>query len=195
MGYSHGKRWSEEDIISEIFKIMKVLDIDRMPSSVEIERVIGNTSLSNVIAKRGGFKKWANKLNLKQSKCETRLGLYGEEKVKSILEDKGYIVEKMSVKHPYDLLVNGNIKIDVKISNKYTNRSGWSSYSFNLEKKNPTCDIYVLICNDDNKKLVIPSKFLKQTQVCITDKESKYDVFENRWEYVEVYNKFYKWLK
>jgi hypothetical protein len=43
--------------------------------------------------------------------------------------------------------------------------------------------------------LIIPSKFLRQTQLCITDKESKYDVFKDRWEYVEVYNKFYKWLK
>ena len=195
MGYSRGKRWSEEDIISEIYKVMKVLEIDRMPSSVEIERVMGNTSLSNIIAKRGGFNKWASKLHLNQSKCETRLGLYGEEMIKKFLENKGYIVEKMSVKHPYDLLVNGNIKIDVKTSNKYTNPTGWSSYSFNLEKKNPTCDIYVLICNDDNKKLVIPSKYLKQKQVCITDNEIKYEHFKDKWEYVELFDKFYKFIK
>jgi hypothetical protein len=125
---------------------MKALNIKRMPSKSECDLVTGNTSLSNVIAKRGGFEWLAKHMNLKQSDCKTRLGLKGEMQVKKLLEDMGYTVEKMSVKHPYDLLVNGNIKIDVKIANLYSSDKNWTSYSFNLEKSNPTCDIYVFIC-------------------------------------------------
>lgn len=195
MGYTHGIKWTHDNIKKEIYKVMKTLNINRMPSTEEIKLVTNNSALTNAIRRHGGYLYWANELKLEQSNCNTRVGMDGEYAIKSILEGIGYRVEKMSVKHPYDLLVNGNIKIDVKTSNKYTSNSGWSSYSFNLEKRNPTCDIYVLICNDDNKKLVIPSKYLKQTQVCITDNESKYEHFKDKWEYVELFDKFYKFIK
>ncbi|MDU8967449.1 MAG: hypothetical protein E7H39_16555 [Clostridium sp.] len=195
MGYSRGIRWSSEKIINEILEVMRVLDIKRMPSKNECDLVTGNYTLSNAIRRYGGYEYFSQYLNLESKECESKIGLKGELKIKEILENKGYKVEKMSNKHPYDLLVNENIKIDVKTARKYNSDKGWSSYSFNLEKSNPTCDIYVFICIEDEKYLIIPSKFLRQTQLCITDKESKYDVFKDRWEYVEVYNKFYKWLK
>ena len=171
---------------------MTLLNIDRMPSSVEIRKVTNSTSLCNAINKRGGFNHWANIMTLGQSECETRVGLSGELKVKDKLEELGYKVEKMSIKHPYDLLVNGNIKIDVKTARKYNSGKEWSSYSFNLEKYNPTCDIYVFICVEDEKYLIIPSKFLKQTQLCITDKKSKYDIYKDRWDYIDKFDSFYK---
>jgi len=195
MGYSYGIEWNDEKVKEEIFRIMNVLEIDRMPSTVEMQRVTGNTTLANAIARRGGFNKWAKKLQLSLSKCETRIGEYGENLIKDFLQDQDYKVEKMSSKHPYDLLVDGTIKIDVKTSNIFKSSSGWSSYSFNLEKSNPTCDVYVFICVEDKipvKTLVIPSKFLNQTQLCITNKESKYDIYKDRWDYIEQYDKFYK---
>ncbi|NFI30656.1 hypothetical protein FDA37_00070 [Clostridium botulinum] len=192
MGYTHGVKWNDELIKEEIFKVMKALNIKRMPSEPEIKKILKNNGLACAISRRGGFKKWSNKLNLSQSDCETRTGLKEELNIKTILESKGYEVEKMTTRHPYDLLVNGNIKIDVKAANKYSSPIGWASYSFNLEKENPTCDIYVICCLQDEKILVIPSKFLKQTQLCITDKTSKYDIYKDRWDYIEQYNSFYK---
>jgi hypothetical protein len=189
--------WTDDLIETEIKNVMKALNINRMPSSVEIERIAQNNKLTNAIARHGGFNFWSEKLNLKQSKCETRLGQFGEYYIKELLESKGYIVEKMGIKHPYDLLVNENVKIDVKTSKIYkpTNES-WSSYSFNLEKEKPTCDIYVFTClaneKEVNKILVIPSKFLHQTQLCISTGKTKYDMYKNRWDYIEQYDKFYK---
>ncbi|NFI56998.1 hypothetical protein FDA48_11700 [Clostridium botulinum] len=192
MGYVYGTQWTSELIKKEIIKVMNALDINRMPSSVEIKRITGNSKLINAIRRNNGFNYWASKLGLLQSKCETRTGFASEIKVKKILEDKGYKVEKMTTKHPYDLLVNDSVKIDVKSSNKYLSSAGWNSYSFNLEKINPTCDIYIIYCIQDEKLLIIPSKFLKQTQLCITDKTSKYDIYKDRWDYIEQYNSFYK---
>ena len=100
MGYSRGKRWDENKIKSEILKVMTLLNIDRMPSSVEIRKVTNSTSLCNAINKRGGFNHWANIMTLGQSECETRVGLSGELKVKDKLEELGYKVEKM---RPYDM--------------------------------------------------------------------------------------------
>ena len=97
----------------------------------------------------------------------------------------------MSIKHPYDLLVDKNIKFDVKAANKYVNGEGHSYYSFNLEKRNPTCDIYILLCIDTERIFIIPSKFLHQTQISMSD-NSKYSIYENRWDYIEQYSNFYK---
>lgn len=196
MGYTHGKKWSHADMINEVYSVMNALNIKRMPSAKECDLVTGNTGLSNVIAKRGGFEWLSHYLKLDQSKCETRLGRQVEKHIKMILEQQGYKVEQMSVKHPYDLAVNDVVKIDVKAANKYHSKNSWTSYSFNLEKSNPTCDIYVFVCIGDDKYyeriLVIPSKFLNQTQLCISGSVSKYDTFKDRWDYIEQYNKFYK---
>lgn len=180
----------------EIKNVMKALSIERMPSSVEIERVSQNNKLTNAIARHGGYNFWSEKLHLSQSKCETRLGETGEYYIKNLLESKDYKVDKMGVKHPYDLLINDNIKIDVKTSKIYSPiQEKWSSYSFNLEKSNPTCDIYVFVCLDGEKvvkTLVIPSKFLHQTQLCISTKKTKYDMYIDKWDYIDQYDKFYK---
>jgi len=45
MGYTHGTRWDNQKIESEIKKVMRCLGIDRMPSRSEIEQVTGNNSL------------------------------------------------------------------------------------------------------------------------------------------------------
>jgi len=192
LGYVFGIRWTNEKIKEEILNVMKVLNINRMPSSIEIKRVTGDSKLTNAIRRYGGYLYWATELGLSQSECETRTGFKGEIKIKEMLEHKGYLVEKMSVRHPYDLLVNKNVKIDVKSSHKYKSPLGWSSYSFNLKKSNPTCDIYVIWCIEDEKILVMPSKFLNQTQLCITNKVSKYDIYKDRWDYIDTYNSFYR---
>lgn len=191
MGYTHGIQWTDELIKEEIFKVMESLNLNRMPSEPEIKNTLKNSGLACAISRRGGFRKWADKLNLSQSHCETRTGFNAEIKIKEILSNNGYEVEKMSIKHPYDLLVDKNIKIDVKAANKYVNGEGHSYYSFNLEKRNPTCDIYILLCIDTERIFIIPSKFLHQTQISMSD-NSKYSIYENRWDYIEQYSNFYK---
>lgn len=191
MGYTTGIKWSYEAIKEELTKVINALDINRMPTSVEIKSVTKNSKLINAIRRYGGYLYWANQLDLNQAPGTTRLGTLGEEKVKEILEEKGYKVKKMSVKHPYDLLVNSNIKIDVKTARLYVNQSGYSYYTFNLEKKDPTCDIYIFYCVEIDKILIIPSKFLKQTQLSIGEK-SIYNKYIDRWDYLNKFDNFYK---
>ena len=108
----------------------------------------------------------------------------------------GYKVDKMQPRHPYDLLVNGNIKIDVKVSNYfYGVDESYKSHSFNLGKKFHNCDIFILIGLNSNKEivkfLVIPSKMLMGVkQVCIGE-ESKYDKYNDAFRYIEKYDYFY----
>ena len=195
MGYVKGIKWNDDLIAKEILNIKDKLEIDCMPSYGQINKIRKSTDLSNKIAKTGGINKWAKKLNLKIIKSETRIGKRGEKIIEEILKTKGYDVKNVSEKKfPYDLIVNNDIKIDVKLSHLYKGCNG-NFYSCNLEKKIPTCDLYIIICeNDDmsiNKILIIPSKFLHITQLSIGEIESKYNKYIDRWDYIETYNKFY----
>lgn len=146
MGYVKGIKWNDDLIAKEILNIKDKLEIDCMPSYGQINKIRKSTDLSNKIAKTGGINKWAKKLNLKITKSETRIGKRGEKIIEEILKTKGYDVKNVSEKKfPYDLIVNNDIKIDVKLSHLYKGCNG-NFYSCNLEKKIPTCDLYIIIC-------------------------------------------------
>lgn len=197
MGYTHGIRWTEEKAKNEIKDVMKALNLNRMPSRSEIEKVMQTSTLTNYISKNGGFKFWADKLSLNMKKSETSLGKEYEQYITDLLNRKGYEVERMSTKHPYDLLVNMNIKIDVKVSNLYRGPKG-EFHTFNLEKYNHNCDLFICVCVTDDKVvkiLVIPSKFLMKVSQLSLGINSIYDVFKNRFDYIEKYDVFYSNLK
>lgn len=191
MGYTHGIIWNKENIKNEIYKIMNVLEIERMPSASEIGKVTGNTRLVNAIRRHGGYYNTAITLGLDIKDSETKTGTKGEFFIKGLLERRGYSVEKMSTRHSYDLLVDSNVRIDVKTAKKYKSPKGFSFHTFNLEKKNPTCDIYILLKLEEKKVYIVPSKFTHQTQISMGNK-SKYDEYENRFDYIDLYSKFYE---
>ena len=64
MGYSHGHKWTNQDIVNGIEEVIEFLGIDRMPTKQEIETYYGNTALLNKIAKTGGLYLWAENLGL-----------------------------------------------------------------------------------------------------------------------------------
>lgn len=195
MGYVQGTRWTNELIEQEIIKVKEALNLSRMPSNSEVKSVVGN-GLACKISKTGGYKYWADKLNLKMKYSETKLGREYEEKIMKLLQSKGCEVEQMSIKHPYDLLVNLNIKVDVKVSNLYRGEKG-EFHTFNLEKHNHNCDLFICVCVTDDeivKTLVIPSKFLMKVSQLSIGNNSVYDVFKDRFDYIEKYDVFYNQL-
>lgn len=193
MGYTHGNKWTDELITKEILNVKNVLNLDRMPSRSEIVLAVGN-GLSIIIGRRGGYKYWAEKLNLDIKDSETKLGKEYETKIAELLKNKGYEVERMSMKHPYDLLVNQNIKVDVKISNLYRGPKG-NFHTFNLEKYNHNCDLFICVCVTDEeivKTLVIPSKFLMKVSQLSVGGTSIYDKYIDRFDFIKEYDAFYK---
>lgn len=200
MGYTHGKNWTETEIIDRIKEVVNMLELNRFPSNKEINNYYHNTSLTNKISKTGGFYYWANKLGLEIKESESKLGKRFELECLHYLQKMQYFVEKMPTKHPYDLLVNKNIKVDVKVSYLYKNKGNSPFYTFNLEKNCPTCDIYVCYCLNKEKSVekvyVIPSCFLVgKTQLSVGVENSIYDEFIDKWSYFDKYNLFYKDLK
>ena len=198
MGHSHGKIWKEIEIAKGIKYVMDVAGIDTMPNQSITKNIMGDTSLNNAISRSGGFIFWANKLGIKNSGIETMFGVKFEKYCADfIIENFDLDVQKMNAHYPYDLLVSENIKIDVKAGRKY--RGKFSFYTFNLEKRFPTCDIFVAYCVSDNNEIiktyVIPSKILYGiTQLSVGINQSKYDKYLDAWEVIDKYNEFYKTL-
>ncbi|QIB68245.1 hypothetical protein Ami103574_02475 [Aminipila butyrica] len=188
MGYTHGKRWNKELIVSGIMEIKKYYGLDRMPTRKEIENFCMDTALTNKISKTGGFAQYAKELGLEIKESESKLGIYFENYVLKLLQRRGYDVELTTIRYPYDLLVNGRVKIDVKVSRSIVNKAG-EYYTFNLEKKQQTCDVYIAVCINNSKEVqkvyVIPANVMKgKTQLSIGLNNSKYDCYLNKYRII-----------
>lgn len=159
------KKWTEEKITEEIMAIAKRFDPPRMPSSAETKEMFGSYGLSNAITKSGGYAHWAKRLDLAQGNSETAIGVRGEQEIAIQLQSMGFSVQATSAKFPYDLLVDGCVKIDVKTANtSYV--KGCPVHAFRLAKPQQTCDLYILYEIDTENVYVVPAhKLHGQVQV------------------------------
>ena len=194
MGYAHGTCWDEKLIESTLNDVIKKAKINTFPTHKQMNEVTGSMALTNAVSRHGGTRYWADKLGLEIKPSESRLGEEYELKCMEKVQHLGYRCEKTPVRYPYDLLVQSNIKVDVKCGNLYKGVQG-DYYTFNLEKKKPTCDIFVCYCieNDEIKKvLVIPSCELSgKTQLSVGKNSSVYDRYIDMWDYFHLYDEFY----
>lgn len=186
-------KWTEEMIRSELLKSISTLGIKRMPTASELKS-IGRNDLHVQLGRTKTYRGWANEIDLPLKSSTTTMGQFAETLVATQLNRLGYEVEQMSTKHPYDLLVNSAVKIDVKIANPCY-LSGSRVHVFRTGKKSPTCDIYVCIARNEHgeaeKTLIIPSHHLRIVTLSI-GKVSEYDRFMDRWDYISNYAQFYE---
>lgn len=200
MGYTHGKQWTDIEIKERLMEVVHELGIDRMPSRQECEQYFNNTSLTNAITRRYGWYNLAKDMGLPLKDSETLFGKKYEEIAKEQLIALGYEVRRMPQNHPYDLLVEDSVKIDVKASRLYKGRDG-NFFSFHIEKPFCTCDIYVLYLinsegNANDATLIIPSAYIPtNTQISVGEKKSKYYRFLNKWNYISEYCEFLDGIK
>ena len=62
MGYTHGKKWSEEKVKQEIMNIVTTLGLKNFPTKSQIIKFYGNHALANTISRNGGSKYFADLL-------------------------------------------------------------------------------------------------------------------------------------
>lgn len=188
-------RWTEQLIKERVMEVANTFDPVRMPSRIECEEYYGNTSLTNKLAKTGGFYHWAEVLGLNIKKSDTKFGIRAEKHAYETLIYLGFDVELTSTKHPYDLLVNNAVKIDVKAANiSYAN--GFAFRSYRIAKKQPTCDIYMLYEADDDEigdVYIVPSSVVSgQVQIGISKGSKRYLHYKNRYDIIQKFVDFYK---
>ena len=193
------KFWVKEQMLNDLNYMIKESGIKRMPTRSEVDKFYGNTRLSNAISKKSAWYSIAKELGLSLKDCDTNFGVMFERIAENELIYMGYEVEKTTQNHPYDLLINGAVKVDVKVSKMYKGKNG-NFYSFNLEKRMATCDIYLLyMASEKNEiidRLIVPSKFvMKQTQISVGEKTSKYRKYSEKWEYLDYFVEFNEGLE
>jgi hypothetical protein len=193
MGYTHGTKWTNELIEEAIEGVMIGLGTTTMPTKSECDHVTGNSALSSKISRDGGFSYWADKLGLEIKDSETQTGFKAEIEAKELIEKETGLVSKITKSRcPYDILVNGNVKIEVKISNGCGGSNGFF-YSANLYDGIQKADILIFICKNEEKEgkiLVIPSHHLQGITQLSIGIESYYDKYKERYDYIEKFNNF-----
>lgn len=183
--------WNEELIEEKILEVANTFSPVRMPTNSEICSYYGNTALSNKICKSGGFGEWSKRLGLPQKHSETSIGIIGETDIKKCLQDIGFEVETTSPRHPYDLLVNGCVKIDVKTANTSFVRNS-PVHSYRIAKKHQTCDFYIFYELDTGKKYVVPShRCSGQKQVDMGNESTKYRLYLNAFYLIDNFEDVY----
>jgi hypothetical protein len=117
-------------------------------------------------------------------------GFHWEDQMEMRLKQRGMKVKQMPRNHPFDLLVNGHIRVDVKsaIRTSYKGSDGYpiAGWVFSNLHSPPTCDIYILICLNRSrlnieKIYVIPATMVNQRTVTIT-KRDKYGMYIDAWD-------------
>lgn len=187
-------KWTDELIRERILKVVEHIGDRRMPTACEVREYYGNSKLIGAIASRGGFMTWAKELGLPMKECDVMLGLSYELYTKKLLEKKGFECIHTGTKFPYDLLVDGKVKVDVKVSH-LVEMGDSIGYTFKIAQNMPKCDLYVAHCLDEKKAgkvaktYIIPAHVLTgMRQLSIGKNNSKYDVYLNRWELIAMFN-------
>lgn len=192
-------KWNPEIAKSEITRIRNEIGIDRMPTRNEILAHENNMSLCSYISRSLGYYGYAKELGLGIKESETTTGKSCEHEIAYKLESQGHKVDQMSQNYPYDLYIDDCLKIDVKYGNMYRGQKG-NFFRFSWDKKYPMCDIYVLVSgeSDGHKKTIriIPSCHVSNVSgISIGEHNSIYDVYIDRWDYIDEYLKFYSGIK
>lgn len=190
--------WTDEMLKAGVMEVVNALQLNRMPSTREVIQYFHNTSLSNAVSKRFGWYNLAEIMGLPVKGSESSFGKLFENKASELLKAVGFDVQKMSYNFPYDLLIDGCVKVDVKASKLFRGTQG-NFYTFCLDKPYATCDFYMLMAiNDDdtiNRKMIVPSnKVISNSQISIGEHKSKYHQYTDRFDLLETASEFWTGL-
>ncbi|AOH54465.1 hypothetical protein ABE28_008880 [Peribacillus muralis] len=183
------KFWTDERIEKEIRKAMELFVINRMPTASELTS-IGRNDLHCALSKSElKYSGWAKKLGLEMKYSETVKGNKYELMIKNRIEQisNDLFVKEMTTRHPYDLLINDCVKVDVKVASPYLLRGESIVHTFGINKKYGTCDIYICIALDENEEIertfIIPASHLQIVTLCV-GKDSKYNKYLDNWNFL-----------
>jgi len=170
---------SESDAVAILVNLGAQLG--RMPSRSEMDSATGSSALSNRVSKNGGFSHWAKRLGLPLKQSDSKTGWDGEVLVCKILQTQGFATERSGpVKWPFDILVEGVVRVDVKSANyaEYGPCKGW----FYRIGKTPQADVILLFQIDTSDCYILPWTIVPRTNITIARDGGKYRMFLNRFD-------------
>lgn len=170
MGWSHGQRWTTERVVSELAPHAKRLG--RMPSMPEL-RSAGRNDLACAVM-RLGLKKVRQQLGLDLKPSQTEMGQRWEVYVEGVLRSLGHQVERQTTRAPFDLLVDGRVRVNVKSATFRSYRTGnsvCSGHFFGIGHTAKRCDVFALVRVDGSDTpavLWVRSSELQQQTLTLT---------------------------
>lgn len=170
MGYAHGQRWTDERLESEVRTIAAQFG-NRMPSAPELQ-AMGNNSLANAISRQhGGYRAVAKRLGLPLKDSCTAFGQDWETYVDTVLKNMGYTSKRQTTRAPFDLLVSGKVRVNVK-SARYHEYGPCKGFFFGISDTWKRCDVFALVKVDGPTPpiLWVPSSEAQQQTITLTGK-------------------------
>jgi len=159
-------QWTDELALDECKKIAKGLG--HFPSNSDLTS-LGRGDLSSQIVKRlGGFVEASRMVGIDRLHSDSDTGWDGELMAQDMLEVAGYHVGLAgNIKAPFDLLVDGVVRIDVKAASyaEYGPCRGW----FYRIGKYCQCDLVMLVRLDRRDSLLIPWWSVPTSNITITE--------------------------
>lgn len=187
--------WTDKTIYSAVMEIVRTTGQSHFPTHKQMDEFYGNSSLSKAVTRNGGIRRWTEILHLPPAKCKnTSFGdKYELQAIEDIKTETGLDSMLAPVRFPYDIYTDNAVKIDIKASMPLKGRN-FDVWSFNLEKKIPTCDLFVFYCvtgqNDIAKRVIIPACVLSGIKQVGIGSKSKYDNYIERWDLINEYAAF-----
>lgn len=177
--------WTDKRIESELIESMRMLGLTRMPTAAELRDLYGDNRLAGRVS-RDGYECWAQRIGVPMADNQHGFAVGWEKYTIGILRGWYYQCEPTSIKHPYDLLINGSVKADVKASKM--DETG--RYNFHIAKNLPKADVYIMWCVADNEDVmdvyIIPAHILYgHPNIAIRPGKSKLDCYRNRWDIID----------
>lgn len=169
MGVGKRIRWSEE-LIEAGLREAAVKVGGRMPSCEELKAMGFNALGCKVSRTGGGFRGWAERLGLKLKDSETSFGQQWEDYIEEMLSGAGHAVERQTARAPFDLLVDGLVRVNVKAA-RYTAIN--NAHVFGLNTSWRHCDVFALVKVDGSEVplvLWVPARKAQQQSIGLTPK-------------------------
>lgn len=173
--------WTDEKCEAELRRLCETMG--HFPSANEL-RAAGHNALCCRITKTGGIIKWAERLGMHRAHSDSDLGWEGEIAFMRMLQARGFTCERSkAVKAPFDLLVEGVLRVDVKTARfaSYGHSSGW----FYRIGKLAQSDLVVLLKLDAGDFYALPWHVCTTSNMTITLTGKTYVRYLNNWGLIE----------
>jgi hypothetical protein len=180
VGYSHGKRWTDEDVERELRHIVATTGM--VPTAQRLGAA-GRQDLSNQIGRRGGFAHWRNKIGLPENDSESAMGHRWETHVAELLEATGHAAERQTARAPFDILVDDCVRVNVKSAHwgAYGRDNYCKGHFFGIGKTWASCDVFALVAVTDDEPprvMWVPWHEARQQTITLT-KSHRFNGYTN----------------
>jgi len=181
------KRWTQELIESETRLVIQT--VGHFPTGNRLVEM-GKHDLANAIARyAGGFTNLAKAMGMERRLCTSAFGWAGEEAVAAELRRRGFTATRTEgTQAPYDILVNGAVRIDVKnarFADYATSKQGYGRGWYYHLGKHVQADLVALHQHDDGGTYIIPWNIIPASSITVTRGGGKYSRYKDAWWIVE----------